>query len=307
MRRRQRFVHWKKLLAVTIGVIVLFLAAGGLFVWSMVRDVEDVVEQGSEQLQISVEREQVETIEEKRTVSVLLLGIDRRGTEQGRSDTMIVMTLNPETDEGAMLSIPRDTFMPIIGRDKEDKVNHAYAFGGAEMALDTVEAFLDIPIDYVVEADLDGFIEVVDTVGGVTVMNKFAFESNGYTFPVGEVELGGDAALAFVQMRYDDPDGDFGRQERQRAVVAGIVQKSRDDFSMDTMSQLLDVVGQHTKTNLELHELMTLSTEYMDAFYNASTLRLEGTGGLASDDIYYWYAEESSLSAIKEELKRLLE
>lgn len=307
MAKHQKKSKWKWILGITAGVLTLMLVAGGLFVWSMVDEVNDTVTKVNDNLQISPERKQVETIEEKRSVSVLLLGIDRRGTEQGRSDSIIVLTLNPDTNEGAMLSIPRDTKTEIVGRGYRDKINHAYAFGGAEMAIDTVENFLDIPIDYVVEADMEAFTEVVDALGGITVMNKFAFSSDGYTFPVGEVTLNGEKALTYTRMRYDDPNGDFGRQERQRDVVAAIIEKGRSDFSLDKVTNLLDVVGNRAKTNIEFNELVTLSTDYMGAFRNASTLRIEGGGGLESDGIYYWNPDAESLDGIQTELKRLME
>lgn len=307
MAKHQKKPRWKLILGITAGVLILMLVAGGLFVWSMVDEVNDTVTKVNDNLQISPERKQVETIEEKRSVSVLLLGIDRRGTEQGRSDSIIVLTLNPDTNEGAMLSIPRDTKTEIVGRGYRDKINHAYAFGGAEMAMDTVENFLDIPIDYVVEADMEAFTEVVDALGGITVMNKFAFSSDDYTFPVGEVTLDGQKALSYTRMRYDDPNGDFGRQERQRDVVAAIIEKGRSDFSLDKVTNLLDVVGNRAKTNIEFNELVTLSTDYMGAFRNASTLRIEGGGGLESDGIYYWNPDAESLEGIQTELKRLME
>ncbi len=287
--------------------MALLLITGGAFVWSMVQEVDDTVAQVNDNLKISKERKQVETIERKKAVSILLLGIDRRGSEQGRSDSIIVLTLNPELDEGAMLSIPRDTKTEIVGKGTRDKINHAYAFGGAEMAMNTVENFLDIPIDYVIETDMEAFSDVVDALGGITVMNKFAFATDGFTFPVGEVKLDGEAALAYTRMRYDDPNGDFGRQERQRDVVAAIVEQGRTDFSLDKVTALLDVVGNQAKTNIELNEFVSLSTDYMNAFRNASVLRLEGTGGLEGDGIYYWNPDETSLSGLQEELKRLME
>lgn len=290
-----------------VGVVLLVLVSSGLFAWSMVQDVQETVTKVNDNLQISKERQQVVTIEEKRSVSILLLGIDRRGTEQGRSDTMIVLTLNPETDEGAMLSIPRDTKTEIVGKGTRDKINHAYAFGGAEMAMNSVEALLDIPIDYVIETDMEAFKDVIDTLGGITVMNKFAFSSDVYTFPVGEVKLDGEAALAFIRMRYDDPNGDFGRQERQRDVITAMIEAGRTNFSLDTVTNLLDVVGNRAKTNIELQEFLTLSLDYTDAFRNASTLRIEGSGGLEADGIYYWNPEATSLVGVQTELKRLME
>lgn len=307
MGRHRKKSRWRLVMGLIVGVVLLVLVSSGLFAWSMVQDVQETVTKVNDNLQISKERQQVVTIEEKRSVSILLLGIDRRGTEQGRSDTMIVLTLNPETDEGAMLSIPRDTKTEIVGKGTRDKINHAYAFGGAEMAMDSVEALLDIPIDYVIETDMEAFKDVIDTLGGITVMNKFAFSSDVYTFPVGEVKLDGEAALAFTRMRYDDPNGDFGRQERQRDVITAMIEAGRMNFSLDTVTNLLDVVGNRAKTNIELPEFLTLSLDYTDAFRNASTLRIEGSGGLAGDGIYYWNPEAASLEGVQSELKRLME
>lgn len=306
MARHKKKSRWKKVLAITLGVLTIFLVAGGLFVWSMYRDVNETVTKVNDNLEISPERKQVETIEQKESVSVLLLGIDRRDGEQGRSDSIIVMTLNPTTDEGAMLSIPRDTKTEIVGKGMNDKINHAYAFGGAEMAMNTVEGLLDIPIDYVVEADMEAFTEVVDALGGITVTNDFAFSADGYNYPIGQVDLNGASALSYARMRYEDPNGDFGRQERQRAVVAAIVEKGRSDFSVDKVTKLLDVAGNRAKTNIEFNELVTLSTDYMKAFRNASTLRIEGSGGLESDGIYYWNPDSASLADVQAELQRLM-
>src|SRR5690625_1971145 len=80
-------------------------------------------------------------------INVLLLGIDAEGNQKGRSDALMVMQLNPKTDSITIISIPRDTRTQIVGRGTDDKINHAYAFGGAEMAIATVENFLDIEID----------------------------------------------------------------------------------------------------------------------------------------------------------------
>ena len=98
------------------------------------------------------------TLEEKDPFSLLLLGVDERENDTGRSDTIIVLTVNPTSESTKILSIPRDTYAEIIGLNKQDKINHAYAFGGMEMALKTVENLLDVPIDYVVQVDMESFI-----------------------------------------------------------------------------------------------------------------------------------------------------
>src|SRR4030095_8542792 len=91
----------------------------------------------------------VSTIDKKQDpFSVLLLGVDQRGKEIGRSDTMIYTVVRPNEGDLLMVSIPRDMYVEIVGKGKQDKITHAYAFGGAGMAMDTVEKFLDAPINY---------------------------------------------------------------------------------------------------------------------------------------------------------------
>ena len=85
-----------------------------------------------------------------------------------------------------MLSLPRDTRTDIIGHGTIDKMNHAYAYGGIPMSIKTVEGFLDIPIDYYVKMNMEGFQEIVNAVGGVTVENDMDLAYKGYSFPKGQ-------------------------------------------------------------------------------------------------------------------------
>ena len=114
-----------------------------------------------------------------------------------------------------MLSIPRDTRTEIVGHGTTDKITHAYAFGREEMTIVTVENLLDIPIDYYVRVNMEGFQDIVDAVGGIQVNNSLDFTNGGHNYAKGLINLNGEQALSFVRMRYDDPNGDFGRQERQ--------------------------------------------------------------------------------------------
>src|SRR5699024_11327055 len=100
----------------------------------------------------------------------------------------------------------------------EDKINHAYAFGGTDMAVATVEEFLGIELDYYVHLNMKGMQELVDEIGPITVNNEVEWSDEKYDFPKGPVEMNGDKTLHFVRMRKQDPDGDFGRTKRQRQV-----------------------------------------------------------------------------------------
>ncbi|TCI57466.1 LytR family transcriptional regulator [Exiguobacterium sp. SH1S21] len=308
VKKRRRKKTPAKRIALIVGIVVgLFLLIGVGVAAYLYNQVDSTVSRLNESAGLSPERMNKQTINDKKPVSVLLLGVDRRADEQGRSDSIIVMTLNPNTDASAMLSIPRDTKTEIVGKGTTDKINHAYAFGGAEMALATVENLLDIPIDYVAEVDMKGFQDTVDLLGGVEVTNKFAFTSGEYSFEPGTINLSGPEALAYTRMRYDDPSGDFGRQERQRDVITALVNEGKDDFSISKFNNMLDVLGNNAKTNMTFKDIRTLSADYMAAFKNQDVLRLEGTGGKADDGIYYWNPDAASLEDVKSYLGELME
>ena len=94
----------------------------------------------------------------------------------------MVITLNPKNNSMKTVSIPRDTYTEIVGKGKSDKINHAYAFGGVDMSVATVEKFLNVPINYYIEVNMEGFKDIVDAVGGVDVNNDLEFSLEGKHF-----------------------------------------------------------------------------------------------------------------------------
>jgi len=236
-----------------------------------------------------------------------LLGVDQRKNETGRSDTIIVVTIDPNTNKSQMISIPRDLKTEIIGNGSNDKINHAYAFGGPQMSLDTVSHLLDIRIDYFAEINLDGFTDLVNAVDGVTVENDIDFSYYEMQFPKGELSLNGKEALAYARMRYDDPRGDFGRQIRQRQVVQAVADKMTEDFSIRRFNAILEALGKNVKTNVPFSVARTVATDYRDALRNVETLSLDGKGGIESDGIYYWHPTDKSLKEVQAQLQEALE
>lgn len=206
-----------------------------------------------------------------------------------------------------MISIPRDLKTEIIGNGSNDKINHAYAFGGPQMALDTVSHLLDIRLDYFAEINLEGFTDLVNAVDGVTVENDINFSYYEMQFPKGELSLNGKEALAYARMRYDDPRGDFGRQIRQRQVVQAVTDKMTEDFSIRRFNAVLDALGKNVKTNVPFSVARTVATDYRDALRNVETLSLDGKGGIESDGIYYWHPTDKSLKEAQAQLKEALE
>lgn len=206
--------------------------------------------------EVSDKREVNIIFDKKEPFSVLVLGVDEREGDKGRSDTMIVMTVNPTLKSTKMVSIPRDTYTEIVGHGTQDKLNHAFAFGGIQMSLDSVENLLDMPIDYVAEVNMEGFQDVVDAVGGITVRNTLDFTQDAIHFPAGEIKLTGKEALSYVRMRKEDPSGDWGRQDRQRQVIQGVLQQGKSVNSLLNYRSLFNALGDNIKTNMTFDEMV---------------------------------------------------
>lgn len=248
-------------------------------------------------------------ISDKEPFSVLLLGIDTGDlgrTEQGRSDTMLVATVNPQENKTVLVSLARDTYAEIVGYGTEDKINHAYAFGGAAMSMDTVQNLLDIPIDHYVTVNMSGLKELVDAVGGVNVNNEFRFTYEGTTFDIGKIHLNGEDALKYSRMRYEDPNGDYGRQERQRKVIAGIVNSALSIDSVTKYQTILDAMENNMKTDLSFSDMQTLALDYRSAFGNLQQEQLQGEG-MMLNGISYQEIEPSELERIQTILKDSLD
>lgn len=249
---------------------------------------------------------QPEALEKKEPFSVLMLGVDEREGDSGRSDTMIVLTVNPNNNSVKMLSIPRDTMTEIVGKGKEDKINHAYAFGGVQMSVDTVENFLDIPIDYYVKINMEGFKDIIDTVGGINIENDLAFKVEAFSFPAGKIHLNGEEALAFIRMRYDDPNGDFGRQERQRQVIQAVIKEGASISSLSKAPDIFQAIGSNVKTNLTFEEMINIQKNYKEAGKNIEQLTIISEGKMI-ENIYYGMVTLAEQKRIQDELKAQLE
>ena len=257
--------------------------------------------------EVSDKRDAPVTFDDKEPFSVLVLGVDERKGDAGRSDTIIVLTVNPKTKSSTMVSIPRDTYTEIIGKGKMDKINHAYAFGGIEMSMHTVENLLDIPIDYVVQVNMDSFKDIVDAVGGITVNNTLDFTVDNYSYPVGEITLDGEEALSFVRMRYEDPRGDFGRQDRQKQVIQAVLREGASVNSLVNYKSIFGAIGDNVRTNMTFDEMVDVQANYRDAFGKVDQLYIQNGAGQKIDGIYYYMMNDEELNEIKTTLKTHLE
>ncbi len=296
----------KKIFAIIFGIIlVLFLAVVGMgakLYWDVSKSMDKTYE--------TVERSKKSQVNlnNKEPFSVLLLGIDTGDdgrVEQGRSDTTIVATVNPRDKQTTLVSLARDTYVDIPGQGKQDKLNHAYAFGGASLAMDTVENYLNIPINHYVSINMAGLKELVNAVGGIEVNNNMTFSQDGYDFTIGKISLDGEQALSYSRMRYEDPNGDYGRQERQRKVIEGIVQKVLSLNSVSNYQQILTAVSDNMKTDLSFDDMKKIALDYRSAFGKVKQDQLQGTGFM-QDGVSYQRVDEQELTRVQQELKNQL-
>jgi polyisoprenyl-teichoic acid--peptidoglycan teichoic acid transferase len=207
------------------------LTAGALYAVSIDRAVNGNLRYNSDQLPPEVPTAKGEkprpAKKPGKAVNYVLMGSDSRGVgnpSHGRSDVLMVMHLDADRKDAYMISFPRDMYVPIPGHGK-NKINAAFAFGGPSLTVRTLENLLDTRMDHVALIDFEGFINLTEELGGVTVYNKYSSNSGGHYFPVGNVTLRGEEALAYVRERKQLPHGDLDRAERQRVVLQAILAK----------------------------------------------------------------------------------
>ena len=287
-------------------IFFILLIGGGVYASMVYHSLKNAVHQMQGTEHKSEKRIENVTFQNQDPFSVLLLGVDERKNDVGRSDTMIVMTVNPTKQSINMLSLPRDTRTEIVGHGTSDKMNHAYAYGGIPMAINTVEEFLDIPIDYYVKMNMEGFQEIVDAVGGITVDNDMDLAYKGYTFPKGTLTLDGEEALIYSRIRKEDPRGDFGRQMRQRQVIQAVMNKGASLSSLANYQGIFAALGNNVETNLSFDEMMSIQRHYKSALNSIEQMTLEGQGQTINGVWYLIIPEEERIN-VQNQLKQHLE
>ena len=314
-RNRRKKSRGSKLLIGCAGFLIILVLIGAGVLYMMYREVRNTTSQmevqvTEEQVQHESRPEPVDVDAGEDPFSVLVLGIDNdedRDYLVGRSDTMMLMTVNPNTDKTSIVSIPRDTYTEIIGRGFLDKINHAYAFGQASMSINTVQNLFDVPVDYYVSVNMDSMPEIIDAIGGIEVVPNVSFEHSGYYFTQGEVtHVDGQRALAYSRMRYDDPNGDYGRQARQREVIEATLRQVASVDSIRNYQGVLNSLGSTVETNMTFDEMVDLFFNYRSAVNEIDQVQMSGTGQLI-DGVYYEIIPDEEVARVSNFLKTELE
>lgn len=238
-------------------------------------------------------------------VNILVLGVDERPDDIGRSDTIFVVTINPKTQDLAVISIPRDTRVKIPGHG-EDKINHAYGYGKQKLSQSAVESLLGIKINYYVTVDFNGFKRIIDALGGITidVEKRMYYEDSWDHFVIdlqpGVQKLDGAHAIGYV--RYRDEEGDIGRIGRQQKFMAAVVQQATQLGTIGRLPALIRELSGAVNTNMPTGEMIN----YAKIFNNARKQGLKaytvpGTPAYISD-VSYWLPDIVATRAMVAEI-----
>lgn len=233
-------------------------------------------------------------------VNVLVLGVDERSDDIGRSDTMMVFTVDTKTNEVSLLSVPRDTRVKIPGHGW-DKINHAYALGGHKLARQSVESLLGIPMDYYITVNFAGFYKIIDAVGGVTInVEKRMYYEDPYDNLVinlrpGEQRMDGKTAIQYV--RYRDEEGDIGRISRQQKFIKAMFTEIMSPSVLPRIPSIIREVSNAVKTDMPTSEMIKLANLLHDAYKNGlKTYMVPGKPAYIAETSY-WIPDIAALRA----------
>ncbi|HEM2559173.1 TPA: LCP family protein [Streptococcus suis] len=310
----------KKIFLMSLAIVGLTLGAGLIYGASLLNFSTDAISKTFKQLN---GEEEITPIDATEPLTILLMGVDmdqatRGGDwEGGRSDSMILVTVNPKTKETNMMSLTRDIMVEIAEANGEssgtvEKLNHSYSYGQAPMAIATIEKMMDINIDRYIEINMDGLVELVDAVGGIEVNNTLGFPISisehepAYTSIVqpGKQLVNGDQALVYARMRYDDPEGDIGRQRRQREVITAIIKKLLQLDGLTQYKKILTAISNNMRTNIEISPATIPSLlGYKDSVSKLNSYQLRGVDQMV-DEIYYQLPTSEHLLEMQNVLKK---
>ena len=268
--------------------------------------------------------------------TVLLMGID--STDEvleknaiANGDTLILVTFNPKTLNATMLSIPRDSYVPIScwSGNPENKITHAAAYGN-DCMINTIQNYFDIQIDYYAKINFKGLVKLVDAVGGVevdvpkTLCTDDSSRGGNICIQPGRQVLNGEQALVFARNRKQLEDGDFGRARHQQEIIMALVNKMKEIKDVKTFMNILDTISNSMDTNLTTKQILSfynvgkdiikksLSSDDAD-LVNIQQLYLSGTGQMIYDErarMVLWdyipneYSRDDIVRAMNENLEK---
>jgi len=303
-RTVRRKIRWTRLLLVLFILLVLVMTITGVATYAYITLVDTPAAHGGADASKTAD-----TLNTR--INILLLGMDDGNVDKAnapkRTDTIIVASINPQEGTLNLLSIPGDTRVTISSQKGFDKITNAYALGGPQLTKRTVEEFLDIPIDFYIEAQWQGVMKAVDILGGVDLYvernmnyddpraNVSIHLTNGYQ------HLDGQKAGQYVQFRYDEL-GDIGRVQRQQRFLKALSDELFCFGSIFKLPALTSTLRQYVSTDMPAFSLLKMArtvTRFNDKGIHAELL----PGKLTTiDGLKYWVPDREQSRTLVENL-----
>ena len=283
---------------VLVVIIAAIAAAGFTYVYSLLgkMDQEEI-----DLNAISIDDAVADELSDYRNIA--LFGIDSREDDYGRgnrSDCIIIASINKKTNEVKLVSVYRDTYLLLTGRNL-DKVTHAYSYGGAELAVSTLNANLDLNIEEYVTVNFDAVVDAVDALGGIRMtitsdevryINNYIDENNRVTghnsshiTTAGTYNLDGIQALAYSRIRYTS-GGDYKRTERMRDVLEAMLNKAKT-LSVSELINFVNIMLPKISTNISSTDIIGLAPALINLNISESNGWPEETQGSTIGGVYY--------------------
>lgn len=312
---KRKKLRWGKLLitVIALSALIASLFWGSVWVYkniinpptNIVVDMEPIDDSSGDR--ITTKEELGERI------NILLLGVDDGDSEAGadepkRTDAILLLSVDPEQEKVSVLSIPRDTKVVLPGHRDPSKINAAYAYGGAVMTKQTVQALLQTPVHYYALANWRGFIEVVDLIGGVDLyVEKNMYYEDPYADLVIDIKHGyqhmdGETAGKYVRFRGDEL-GDIGRVQRQQKFLRAAAEQMFSFQNITKIGDVMDTIDKYIDTDLNTVTMLKAANSFK--IFGDEKIKTCMLYGQFDDDdgVSYWATDRASVQKALDELE----
>ena len=240
----------------------------------------------------------------KDKATVMIMGVDERADDVGRSDTLMIATLDPDKNQAALLSVPRDTRVKIKGHGF-DKINAAYAYGGRKLTQETIESLLNTHIDHYIKINVHGFTKIIDALGGIDIdvekrmYYEDPWDDDGGLYidlQPGMQHMDGKTAITYV--RYRDEEGDIGRIKRQQNFMKAVMDKLVSPIIIPKLPAIVSAVSDSVETDMSVSEILSFLGTLQDAKDNGLKSEMLPGKPVYIEGISYWVPDISKTRQI---------
>lgn len=311
----KRKLRWGKLLIIVVALsaLVASLFWGSVWVYRNLINPPTRVVVNMEPDQDGTSEAMVVDEELGERINILLLGIDDGDSEAAadepkRTDAILLLSVDPEKEKVSVLSIPRDTKVVLPGHRDPDKINAAFAYGGAVMTKQTVQSLLQIPVHYYALANWRGFIEVVDLIGGVDLyVEKNMYYEDPYADLVIDIKHGyqhmdGETAGKYVRFRGDEL-GDIGRVQRQQKFLRAAAEQMFSFQNITKIGAIMDTIDKYIDTDLNTVTMLKAANSFK--IFGDDKIKTCMLYGRFNDEagVSYWATDRASVHKALDELE----